>query len=172
MFAPYAVKGSVYTFAPEAVNFLHEVLMLVINRNTAQLGNGRPSSRGTGTVHLKPGEATKLQQCRADSPCRAVNQHALARSDLSGAMQHLVRSDVIQNEADSLCGVQPGWHRNQFTLRQADELRVSTADRQRGNYLAWFDSRDSVAEPIHHSNKIPSRCEGHPGCLGMNALAH
>jgi hypothetical protein len=25
------------------------------------------------------------------------------------------------------------------------------AHRQRGNYLAWFDSRDTVAEPIHRS---------------------
>jgi hypothetical protein len=77
-----------------------------------------------------------------------VNQRALARSDLSGAMRHLVRRDVVQHEADSLGGVQPGWHRNQFTLRQADELRVRTADRQRGNYLAWFDSRGTGAEPI------------------------
>ena len=63
-------------------------------------------------------------------------------------MHHLVRSDVIENEADSRGGVQPGRHRDQFTLRQADELRVRAADRQRANYLAWFDSEDTVAEPI------------------------
>src|SRR5947209_14566509 len=89
-----------------------------------------------------------------------VNQHALARSDLSGAMQHLVRRDVVQHEADSLGGVQPGWHRHQFTWWQADELRVRAADRQRGNYLARFDSRDTLAEPIHHANQIPPRREG------------
>jgi hypothetical protein len=44
-------------------------------------------------------------------------------------------------------------------------------DRQRGNYLAWFDSSDTVAEPIHHSNQIPPRCEGQRGRFGMNALA-
>ena len=72
----------------------------------------------------------------ANPACRAMNQGALARSDLSGTMQHLVRRDVVQHETDSLGGVQSGWHRNQFTLRQADELRVSTVDRQRGNRLA------------------------------------
>jgi hypothetical protein len=81
-------------------------------------------------------------------------------------MQHLVRRDVVQNEADSLGGVQPRWHRNQFTLRQADELRVRTADRQRSNYLAWFDSRDTVAKPIHHANQIPTRREGQRGRPG------
>jgi hypothetical protein len=86
-------------------------------------------------------------------------------------MQHLVSRDVVQHETDSLGGVQPGWHRNQFTLREADELRVSTVDRQRGNYLAWFDSSDTVAEPIHHANQIPPRREGHWGRFGMNALA-
>src|SRR5205809_3384754 len=87
-------------------------------------------------------------------------------------MQHLVPRDVVQHEADSLGSVQPRWHRNQFMLLQADELRVRTADRQRGNYLAWFDSGDTGAEPIHHANQIPPWREGQPGCLGMNALTH
>jgi hypothetical protein len=33
-------------------------------------------------------------------------------------------------------------------LRQADEFRVRAVDRQRGNYLAWLESRDAAAEPI------------------------
>jgi hypothetical protein len=87
-------------------------------------------------------------------------------------MQHLVRGDVVQDEADSLGGVQPRWNRNQFTLRQADELRVRSGDRQGGNYLAWLDSRDTVAEPIYHGNKIPPRRERQRRCFGMNSLAH
>src|SRR6476661_6547222 len=47
---------------------------------------------------------------------------------LNGMMQHLVCRDVVQQEADSLGGIQPRWHRNQFPLRQADELRVRAAD--------------------------------------------
>ena len=39
------VKNDVHTLAREAVNFVHEVLMLVINRDTAQVGNGRRPSR-------------------------------------------------------------------------------------------------------------------------------
>src|SRR5262249_46737671 len=50
--------------------------------------------------------------------------------------------------------------------------RVRAADRQRGNYLAWLDSRDAVAEPIHNANQIPPRREGQPGRLRMNALTH
>src|SRR6266508_345681 len=165
------VKDHVYALAGKATNFIHEVLMLVINWDTAKLGNGRRAVRRTSTVHLQLGEAPKLQKCRADPACRAVNQRALARSDVSRTMQHLVRRDVLQHEAHSLPGVQPGWHRNQFTLRQADELRVSTVDRQRGNDLAWFDSRGTVTEPLHHANQIPSRREGNRGRFGMNALA-
>src|SRR5262249_24062974 len=41
----------------------------------------------------------------------------------------------------------------------------------RGNHLAWFDSRDTVAEPFHHTNQIPPRREGQRWRLGMNALA-
>jgi hypothetical protein len=40
-----AVKDNVYTLAREAVNFFHELLMLVINWDTAQVGNGRRPSR-------------------------------------------------------------------------------------------------------------------------------
>ena len=39
------VKDDVHALAREAVNFLHEVLMLVINWDTAQVGNGRRPSR-------------------------------------------------------------------------------------------------------------------------------
>ena len=40
-----AVKDNVYALTREAVNFFHEVEMLVINRDTAQVGNGRRPSR-------------------------------------------------------------------------------------------------------------------------------
>ncbi len=39
------VKDDVHAVAREAVNFFHEVLMPVINRDTAQVGNGRRPSR-------------------------------------------------------------------------------------------------------------------------------
>src|SRR5262245_4533342 len=97
-----------------------------------------------------------------------MNQRALALSDVSRTIQHLVRRDVVQHEADSLSWVQPRWHRNEFTLWQTDELGIRTTYRQRGNYLAWFDSRDTDAEPIHHPNQIPSRREGQRGRLGMH----
>ncbi len=41
MCAADAVKDDVYTLAREAVNFSHEVLMLIIDWYTAQAGNGR-----------------------------------------------------------------------------------------------------------------------------------
>jgi hypothetical protein len=69
-------------------------------------------------------------------------------------------------KADRLGGVQPGWRRNQVTLRQADELGVRAADRQRGDDLARFDSRDTVAEPIHHANQIPP-----PGVTGSGGVS-
>jgi len=55
-------------------------------------------------------------------------------------MQRLY-SAMFKTRADRLGRIGSGWHRNQFTLRQADELRVRTADWYRGNCLAWFDYR-------------------------------
>jgi hypothetical protein len=39
------VKHGVHTVVREAVNFFHEVRMLVVNWDTAQIGNGRLTSR-------------------------------------------------------------------------------------------------------------------------------
>ena len=73
-------------------------------------------------------------------------------------MQHLVRRDVVQHEADSLGGVQPGWHRNQFTLRQADELRVRTAGsaaRQLSG-LVRFQRHRRRADPPRQPDPTPA----------------
>jgi hypothetical protein len=83
-------------------------------------------------------------------------------------VQHLVRRDVVQHEADGLCGAQPGRHRDQLPLRQADELRIRAGDRQCGNYVARFDSRDTVTEPIHYADQVPARREGHWGSFGLS----
>jgi hypothetical protein len=45
MGAADAVKDSVDALAREAVNLFHEVEMLVIDGDTAQVGNGRRPSR-------------------------------------------------------------------------------------------------------------------------------
>ena len=45
MGATDAVKDNVYALTREAVNFFHEVLMLVVNWDTAEVGNGRRPSR-------------------------------------------------------------------------------------------------------------------------------
>ena len=40
-----AVKDDVHTRAREALNFFYEVLMLIIDWDTAQVGNGRRAAR-------------------------------------------------------------------------------------------------------------------------------
>src|SRR5262249_32999216 len=135
-----AVEDDVHALVREATNLLHEVELSVVDRDTAQLRDGGRPMRGTRAVHLKPAETPELQQRRAHPACRAVNQHALARFDSSGAMQHLVRRDVVEHEADALGRIEPGWHRHELTVRQTDELRVRAVDRQRGNDLARLDS--------------------------------
>ncbi len=45
MGATDAVKDYIYALTRAAVNFFDEVLMLVIDRDTAQVGNSRCSSR-------------------------------------------------------------------------------------------------------------------------------
>src|SRR5690349_2825537 len=87
-------------------------------------------------------------------------------------MQHLIRRYVVQHKADSFGSVDSGWHRNQFTLWQANKLRIPASDRQRGNYLTWFDSNGSFAESIDHTDEVPTRRERQSRRLGMNTLAH
>jgi hypothetical protein len=55
------VKNDIHAILREAVNFFHEVLIAVIDRDAAQLGNGGRPSRGTGAVHLQLRETPKLQ---------------------------------------------------------------------------------------------------------------
>jgi hypothetical protein len=45
MGATDAVKDNVYALAREAMNFVHEVELLVVNRDTAEVGNGRRASQ-------------------------------------------------------------------------------------------------------------------------------
>lgn len=164
------IKDDIHTIGRQALNLCHKILLLVINRDRAQLGNSRCSSRGTSPEHLQPGQTPKLQECRADPARGAVNQRTLARFDVGGAMHHLVRRDVVQYEADGFGGVQAGGHRDHFTLRQADELCVRTFDGHSGDNLSWFESRDAGAELVHHADQVPSGREGHWGCFGVHAL--
>src|SRR5436190_10426306 len=100
-----------------------------------------------------------------------MNQRALTWFDLSGTIHHLVRGDVVQHEGHSLGCVHAGWHRNEFTLRQANELRVTPVDWHRGNHLTWFHSGDTVAKPVHLADQIPAGCERRRRRFGMSTLA-
>ena len=122
-------------------------------------------------VHLQIGKASELQECGSDSARRAVKQDPLGRFDAGGAMQHLIRGDVVQNEGDGLGGVQPRWHRNEHALRQADELRVCAVYGHRRNDLARLQPRATVAEAIDLAHQIPPRRVGHRGGFGVDALA-
>jgi hypothetical protein len=55
------VKDGIHALAREAANLSHEVLISVIDWDTAQVGNDRRPSRGTGAVHPQSGEVPKLQ---------------------------------------------------------------------------------------------------------------
>jgi hypothetical protein len=115
---------------------------------------------------------SELQKCRADAASGAVNQHALSRDHLRRAMQHLVRGDVVEDQADRLGGIDAGRHRNQIPLRQADVLRVRAEDRQRGDELAWLDFANAAADSVDDADNIPARREGYARRLGMDAFAH
>ena len=52
--------------------------------------------------------------------------------------------------------------------KRTSSLRVS----QRGNYLAWFDPRDTIAEPIDDANQFLPRRKGQRRRFGMNPLGH
>jgi hypothetical protein len=55
-------------------------------------------------------------------------------------MQHLICSDVVQDEADALGGIQTPMVLNQFAFGQANKLRIRTADRHGSDYLTRDDS--------------------------------
>src|SRR5262245_24089166 len=54
---PDRVEDDVDALAREAVNLLREVLVLIIDRDGAQVGNCPRPARRTGAVQLQPGEA-------------------------------------------------------------------------------------------------------------------
>jgi hypothetical protein len=56
-----AVEDDVDAVARESVDFFHELGVLVVDRDAAQAGNGRRPVERTGSVHLEPGDASKLQ---------------------------------------------------------------------------------------------------------------
>src|SRR5215813_14606158 len=100
-----------------------------------------------------------------------MHQRTLSRSDACGTMQHLVGGDVVQDEADGLCGIETGGYPDELARRQADELRIRAVDWHRGNGLSLFDSAHAITEAIHDADEIPPRREGHARRLGMNAFA-
>src|SRR5436309_1856649 len=60
MRAANGVEHGVHALARETVNLRDVVLIPVIDCDSAQLGNGRRSSRRTSTVHLQFGKAPEL----------------------------------------------------------------------------------------------------------------
>src|SRR5262249_41659404 len=65
MGAADAVEDDVDALARETADFRHEVLPLVVDRDSSQVGNDRCTSRRARPVHLEAGEATELQERRA-----------------------------------------------------------------------------------------------------------
>src|SRR5581483_1744544 len=99
-----------------------------------------------------------------------MNQDALAVPDLRGAMEHLVRRDVVQDQADSPGGLQASRYRDQFTFRQADKLGIYSVNRQGSDCPPRQASSYTLPQALRDANQIPTRSEGDRGCFGVNTL--
>src|SRR5215472_17026437 len=140
----------------KAADFLHEVRISVVNGGSAELPNYVRGLRRTGSVHFHPGELPQLEECSADAARGAVNQHALAGLGVSRTVQHLVGSDVVQDECDSFGRIQPLGHGNEFALTQANVLCVTAADRHGRNRLAQSETGDAFADLIDNADQVPT----------------
>lgn len=144
-------------------------------RDEADSGFGREDGRCAGLLFPRgrPGLVRAARRSRSEVPrgrerCShptgsAVDQDRLSGFDLGQAVQHLIRGNVVENEADGLRGVQTCGDWYQFPLRQADEFCVGSADRHRCYDLAGFNS--DTPEPNRSTTPIRS----HPGVKGRRA---
>jgi len=104
------IKHNVHSSFCETMYFLHEFLILVINRDAAQVRNCLCGWCLAGFLHLKLREPPELQESRTYASRCAVNQCSPARFHVNRTMHHLVGSNVIQHQADSLGSVEPLGH--------------------------------------------------------------
>ena len=87
-------------------------------------------------------------------------------------MHHLVRGDIVKDNANRFGGVHSGRHHAQFVLRQADVLGVCADYRQGCHHLAAFRSGRAWTQLIHYSHNIPAGRKRRTVFLRMDPLAH
>src|SRR6476619_2108610 len=107
------------------MNLFHKVGLLVVDWRGTQVRDDLVSGRRGGAIHFKTCQTAKLQQRRPDTSGRTVNEYPLTSRDMCKPMHHLVGGDVVQHEADGLGWIKAIWNWSEFTLRQADILRVA-----------------------------------------------
>jgi hypothetical protein len=64
-----------------------------------------------------------------------MNENALARTQGCNAVEHLISGNVIENQADSLRGIQSIRDRDEISGRNRGETAVSTDHRESGDSL-------------------------------------
>src|SRR5262245_20572504 len=73
------VEHDVDTVAGEPTNLLHEVRVLVVDRDAAQFPHHCGALRRARPIHLDAGQLRQLQHRRADATGSSMDQHALPR---------------------------------------------------------------------------------------------
>jgi len=100
MTAADAIEYNIDSTIREAPNLFDEIGISIIDRNAAEASNEFEAvSRGSG-IHFQSRNPAKFQQGGTNAAAATVDQHSLARSNVSAPMHHLVSRHVIKDEAE------------------------------------------------------------------------
>lgn len=120
-----------------------EVLRAVVDRDSPVLPEHGMLAGGGQTVHAQPCQSAQLQQRGPDAAAGPDEQDLVAIGHPSGAMQHLVGHQVVEDQWDGLRRVQPGGDWDQAVSADIGEFGVATVDGQGGDPITLRNSGDT-----------------------------
>src|SRR5580704_19182933 len=101
-----------------------------------------------------------------------MNENSLTGLELSDAMNELLRSAIVQNEADGFGGIDAAGDACQFGGRYAEILRISTKDGESDNGIAERETRHFPSQLVDDANHVVARRKRQRRHVGVHAVAH
>src|SRR5271167_3653342 len=107
MFPANRVENGVDSTRGKLAEAIYEIFRAVVNGRATERGDKFLFGFGSRTEQLQPGDLAQLESAGTHSSRGRMNQNSLPFAELRHAMEHLERGHVIEDQADSFCGVEP-----------------------------------------------------------------
>ncbi len=101
-----------------------------------------------------------------------MDEEALALTKFCDAMNHLVGGDVIQDEADGLCGVQVIRHGNEMRSGDEQVAAVASNHNEGGDTLAGREAGDAITQSVNVAHDVIAGSERKGQLNRIEAMAH